>query len=328
MSLGNFTAQGFIAKVESMSTRTKTSPSQTLSAQMRDEGRVLIDTGMFEINLIENEVTWGNDYAIDRSGYTLDQIRHMTVLEMVPAPFHSAVQDAIGEASNKRASSEASSSTSVWPMQSPGGKIIWWAVSKTVIDYPMVWIHVDHIQTTGHSGMSFVFMKAFMQAANGQTALCNQIAELKAWAKDQIERLDDRSDRLQSSMAALEEKLGESLNAAKEAAATGNASIGMMKDLKESFREFRDKYDTEIMKLIGTDSIHDKRIDAFEKHAQMITELAMKSIEMQAKKSSDGLVHQAEESSRGLSKKVVIPVSVIAGIVTILQVLADRLLNK
>jgi hypothetical protein len=97
-----------------------------------------------------------------------------------------------------------------------------------------------------------------------------------------------------------------------------------MDNLRKTFEELEAKYGSEILKLIGTDIVHDKRIEAFEKHMKMTTDLAIKSIEIQAKNSSGAIAKQAEETSKGLSKKVVIPMSIIAGVVTIVQILVER----
>jgi hypothetical protein len=192
------------------------------------------------------------------------------------------------------------------------------------MEYPAVWLSGDHIQTTGTSGMSFLFMQAFMRAANGQSGLYDQVSELKAWTSDQIARLDEEDKRLKDGLTDLESKMSDALAASREAADAAKTTHRMMETLQKSFQEFESKYGIEILKLIGTDSVHDKRIDAFEKHVKMTTDLAMKSIEMQAQRSAQGIEMQAEESSKGLSKKVVIPVTLIATIATIIQVLVEK----
>lgn len=306
-----------------MVTKPKTSPSPGLVTQAREEGRSLDDVGVFEIDLIENRVVWANDFAVDKSGYTLDQIKHMTLFDLIPAAFHGEAQTAIADIADRKPG-ESRASASVWPMQTSGGKITWWAVVKSTVEFPIVWVHGDHVQTTGLNGMSFAFMRAFMRAANGQTGLCNQIAELKAWTATQIEQLNAEDKRLREGLTSLEGKLSEALAASKEAADASKTSIKMMEGLQRTFQDLEAKYGAEILKLIGTDTVHDKRIDAFEQHMKMTAELAVQSIQMQAKSSSEGLAQQAQESSKGLSRKVVIPVSVIATIVTIIQILVER----
>jgi PAS domain S-box-containing protein len=291
--------------------------------QMREEGRSQDDSGVFEIDLTENKISWANEYAVEHTGYTLDQIKHMTLFDLVPEEFHGKMQDVIAEVST-RGSVRNGSPTSVWPVKTSGGKIIWWAVTKSVVEYPAVWLNGDHIQTTGTSGMSFLFMQAFMRAANGQSGLYEQVSELKAWTTDQIARLDEEDKRLRDGLAELESKMSDALEASKEAANAAKTTHKMMESLQKSFQEFETKYGVEILKLIGTDTIHDKRIDAFEKHVKMTTDLAVKSIEMQAQRSAQGIELQAEESSKGLSKKVVIPVTLIATIATIIQVLVEK----
>lgn len=303
-------------------TRTRTIP-QTLVLQMREEGRSKDAAGVFELDLTENRVVWANDYAMSRMGYTLEQLKNMTLFDLVPEMFHGRVQDSIVEASKKKAG-KSEDETSIWPIKTPSGKIMWWAVTKSIIEYPAVWLHVDHIQTTSISGMPFTFMHAFMRAANGHSGLYEQVSELKAWTTEQIARLDDEDANIKKELSALESKMTDALNASKEAAGAAKTTHQMMVTLQKSFQDFEAKYGAEILKLIGTDTVHDKRIDAFEKHVKMTTDLAMKSIEMQAQKSTQNIATQASETSKGLSKKVIIPVSLIATIATIIQILVEK----
>lgn len=290
---------------------------------MREDGRLAIDHGVFEINLSEEKISWANGYAIERTGYTLEQIRHMNLFDMISDAFHDGMQDIV-EGSSEKKTSKDNGKVSIWPMKSAGGKVVWWAVSKTVTRYPIIWIYGDHIQTTQTSGMTFLFMQAFMKAANGQSGLYGKISELKEWTSEQISRLDEENEKLKTSFSTLESKMNDALSASKEAAEAAKTTHSMMETLQKVFQDFEAKYGAEILKLIGTDTIHDKRIDAFEKHVKLTTDLAVKSIEMQAKASSEGFSKQAAETSKGLSRKVVIPVSVIAAAVTIAQILVER----
>lgn len=292
---------------------------------MREEGRTQDDSGVFEIDLVENKVTWANDYVINRSGYTLDQIKHMTLFDLIPETFHGRMQDAMEEASKRKSDDGVTPvATSIWPFKTTGGKIAWWAVTKTVIEYPTIWIYGDHIQTTGLTGMSFLFMQAFMRAANGQSGLYDKVSELKAWTAAQIARLDEEDKRLKDGLSALESKMSDALAASKEAAKAANSTHTMMEALQGAFRDFEAKYGVEILKLIGTDTVHDKRIDAFEKHVKLTTDLAVKSIEMQAAKSAQSMNEQVKETSKGLSRKVTIPVSIIATVAIILEILVEH----
>jgi hypothetical protein len=300
---------------------------QSLILRMREEGRVQEDYGVFEIDISQGKVSWANNYVLDRSGYTLDQVQHMTLPDLIPEMFHEIVQDAVMDAESSK-DGDSKGTTSIWPMKSLDGKVLWWAVSRTSKRYPMSWIHADHIQTTSTSGMSFVFMRAFMRAANGHMGLFEKVSELKDWTSTQIARLDEEDKKLGNSILNLEVKMEDALKASKEAALATKTTHAAVGGLLKSFQDFETKYGIEILKLIGTDSIHDKRMESFERHVKMTTDLAVKSIEMQAKASSEGFSRQAEETSKGLSKKVVIPVSIIATIVTIIQIAIERWVNK
>lgn len=317
------TAQSFITRVGVM-TRTRTL-SQTVVMQMRDEGRSKEDIGVFEVDLADNKITWMNDYATERVGYTLDQIKHMTLFDMIPESFHAKLQDVVSEYSEKKLSeTNTEAKTSIWPLKTSNGKITWWVVTKTIAEYPIIWIYGDHIQTTGLTGMSFLFMQAFMRAANGQSGLYEKLSELKAWTTTQVSRLDEEDRRLKDSLSVLESKMTEVLAASKEAATATNTTQKMMESLQRAFQEFESKYSAEVLKLIGTDTIHDKRIDTFEKHVKLTTDLAMKSIEMQAERSTENMTNQVKETSKGLSRKVTVPVSIIATIAIIIEVLVEH----
>lgn len=298
--------------------------SHNLVMQMRDDGRAQDDCGVFEIDLIEHKITWVNNYAVGRIGYTPEQIKYMSLFDVIPESFRSQMQNAMIEASERETEEKEGVTIAIWPTKSSTGKIIWWATVKSFKEYPTIWIYGDHIQTTGSFGTTYAFMNALMRAANGQFSIHGKLSEFKSWMSDNISRLDEEDKRIKVSVSNLEMKIDDSLEASERAAKISKETYDVVEMLRRSFQEFETKYGAEILKLIGTDTIHDKRIDAFERHVEMTTDLAMKSITLQAKNSSDGLVKQAEESSKGLSKKVVIPVSVIATIVTIIQILVER----
>jgi hypothetical protein len=295
-----------------MPTRAKSAKSVVSIIQEREIARPLDDIGVFEIDLVENRIIWTNECGVCKSGYTIDQIKHMTLFDLTPQASHGCIHEIVSNIIENKPIVDKEL-TSIWPMQTFDKKIIWWAITKLVIEYPIVLVYGNHIQTTGDSDMSYVFMCTFMRAANGQVGLYNQLSELKAWTDDQIKKLSDEDKNLHAGLSSLERKLEEALTASKEAAETSRASAAMTENLQKTFQNIETKYGSEILKLVNIDSVHDKRIDAFEKHIQMTTDLAIGSIKM-----------QAENYSKNLSRKIVIPVSVIAGIVTIIQILVER----
>lgn len=298
--------------------------SQNIVMQKREEGRSKDNVGVFEIDMSEWKVPWVNNFIVECSGFSLDQIQHMSFIDLVPEQFHWMVHEFMLESESASGPTEKNFPM-VWPMKTADGKITWWSVSQKSAEFPVVWVYGEHIQTTHFPSMQFMFMRAFMRAANGHSCLRKEISELKDWTSAQISRLDQKDEQLKTSLSAMEAKMNDVLEASKETADAVKTTHCMVKELQKSFADFETKYGIEILKLIGTDSVHDKRIDAFEQHVKMVTNLAVKSIEVQAKTSSDEIVEQAKESSKGLSVKVIVPVSVIAVIATLLQVLFEKL---
>jgi hypothetical protein len=300
-------------------------PTQALVMQMREEGRSRDDTGVFEIDLVENKIVWANDFVLERLEFTLDQIKHMTLFDIIPEAFHQTMQSTVTELSTRKSEGEKKrTAASIWPSKTASGKITWWAITESTMDFPLIWVHGDHVQTTGQSGMSFLFMQAFMRAANGQSGLYDEVSELKAWTSTQIARLDEADKQLRLGLADLESKIDDALAASKEAA---TASKDTRAVLQSAFKDFETKYGGELLKLIGTDTVHDKKIEAFEKQIKVMTDLAIESLRVQAQKMTQGITTQAEASSKGISRKVIIPVSLIATIAAIIE-LALRIIFK
>lgn len=288
-----------------MHTRLSLSPSLVL--KMRDDGKGA-EIGAVELDLMSGSVTWVNEYALERLGYTLDQIQSMSVFDLVPEFAHGALQDMISDKTTRK-SIDTHALTRIWPLKTTTGKIVWWAIMKSRTEFPIIWAYGNHIQTTPVGGMSYSFMQAFMNAVNNQAGMSMEVTGLKEWATSQIERLDEADHQLKARLVELEGKMEETIAAAKLAASMSTSTNELVRNLKDSV----DKFEGELLKLIGTDSVHDKRIDAFEKHMQMTTSLAVKSIEM-----------QAAVATKGMSKKIVIPVSVIAAIVALIQFLLEH----
>jgi hypothetical protein len=269
---------------------------------------------MLEINLMTSNVSWVNDFFLEKTGYTLDQMSTMSLFDIVPENLHDRIRDNIADRiAGKRPE------LSILPIKTTDGRIAWWYVNWLRTDYPLTWAQGDHVQTTQQEGSAFIFMQTAMTTANGYMSLQNQIHDLRQWTENQVGRLDEEDRAIKMVLSGLEEKLRHATEASRNAAnyaLENSKSIELMrKEMSKGFENFEgefSKHTTEILRLIGTDAAHDKRFIKFEKNVKMTTDLAIQSITMHAAK-----------AGRGMSKKVVIPVSVIAAIATIAQYLVQ-----
>jgi hypothetical protein len=98
------------------------------------------------------------------------------------------------------------------------------------------------------------------------------------------------------------------IRAAGKAADAAMENASALDRLNASISVGFEEHTVEILKLISTDAMHDARMKAFEEHVKKTTTSAVKSI-----------VSQADKAGRGLSKRVTVPVGVIAAVLTFIQ---------
>lgn len=289
----------------------KVAVPEQLIRGMRDRGRSLKDKGMVEVDLVSGSITWANDYFLEQAGMSLSDLCSMTVFDVTPHELQDRVQDIMA---NRRAGRP--SGYPVWATKTGDGMAAWWYTIQTKTKDPLHWVECELIQKTVQEGPSFAFMKLQMDVTGRQETTDIRMDELDDWVRDQIGRQEadivDMGRKLDSAIKLVK-------RSAEAALESKNASRALQLEVNDKLREFDEHltdHTAEILKLISTDQVHDKRIDSFEKHVKRTTDLAIKSITMQASK-----------AGRGLSKKVTIPVSVIAAVATLIQYLIGNWAN-
>jgi F0F1-type ATP synthase membrane subunit b/b' len=284
----------------------------SLVDKMRELGESIPDKGLIEYNVVSGAINWANKFVLDKTGYSLEEIKKLTIFDIVPKQFHEKIKDSLSVISGSR-----EPGSSIWPGKTTSGQVSWWYLLQAKTQHPLRWSQCEYVQTTEPSGTAFVFMSIQMDITNKYGAIDQKVAELDRWTRDQINEL---SRKYRSLEEFIKDEIRPALNGAKEAADSAKESKKALDELKEDFKKqinsINDKaaeHTGEILKLISTDVVHSKRITAFEQHVKMTTDLAIKSITM-----------QADKAGKGLSKKVTIPVSVTAAVVTIAQYLIQN----
>jgi hypothetical protein len=297
-----------------MSDTPQLQPSPLIVHSMRDIGRRMSDQGMLEFNIIAGTLTWANNFMLEKLGYTLEQFQTMSIFDITPSGFHYQIRNLIADTIAGKPTK-----FSIWPATTSDGKVAWWYIFRNETKDPLSWSHGDYIQTTDTNGITYAFMKVTMNATNNYGQLHNQVNELDAWVREQIKRLDDSDQSIYKLIEKLDDKMQHAVDAATKAANTSLDSHKKLSDTREEIKklindnnkQLEDKFAEqtgEILKLIGGDYKRDERIERFEKRIELITDLSINAITTQAKK-----------ASKGISRKVTIPVSVIAGFFALIQ---------
>ena len=281
----------------------------------RDIGRNLEDKAVLEINYSSSSIDWANDFALERLGYTLEQITSMSIFDLSPERFHEKIREDM--ASDVR---DREKRFSILPLRSMTGSVSWWYVYRIKSSPPKKWLSAEHLQDTAVIGPEFTFMCLQMETVNNQADLELRMDDLEAWVQSQIERVDRDVHGLKEKIDSIGTKTDHAVSAAKNAAQNSldakNASLAVQSEFKEQFKRFEDSqtdHTAEILRLIGMDSILDVRVRTFEEHVKSTTELAVKTIES-----------QANLAGKGLSKKITIPIGVLVGLATVIQVILSH----
>lgn len=277
--------------------------SQQEINEMRDIGRSLSDKGFFEIDVVTGTVTWANEFALKKYGFSLSDITSMTVFDLIPEEFHDSVRNVISDLQSDRGFK-----FTIRPGKNSEGRLVWWYSVRVKSRNPYTWFRSEYLNTTDAQGAEYASMAAAMQTTNSYNDLYNRIQELQGWTEEQVERLDKKDAELEARFSEFAEDLKQTKKFAETAANAGLEVKQAMINFQGHVTDEMAKQTAEILRLISTDAMHDKRIEAFEKHVKATTATAMNAITV-----------KANEAGSGLTRKVTIPVGTIAAIATILQ---------
>ena len=281
---------------------------------MRSLGESLTDKGFFELDLGSGRVLWLNEFVLSTVGMDLIQAQSLTIYAVVPEEFHDALSGFIADATRGR-----TSKFYIWPHQTASGEIAWWYFSGVKSEQPIHWFKAEFLNRTKKSGPEFASMCAAMNTANSYNDLFNRLADFQELTKDSMDILNRHYTELKDEQAELREHIAGAVSAATKAANAAMEVSFSMRTFRTDVQEQLAGQTTEILKLIGTDVVHDQRLAAFEEHMRKATDTAVAAITTQADKAGVAITSQAKKAGDGLSRRITIPIGAIAAIMTIIQ---------
>lgn len=285
---------------------------------MRNLGSSLADKGFFEFDLLSGSIAWMNAYSLAMMGYSIEQIQSMTVFDVIPPEFQESVSNVVSDTIAGK-----NHKYGIWPFRSADGDIVWWYTVREKDDAPLFWYKGELLGKTPKSGPDYAAMCVTMNTINGYNDLSTKLSEHVQWTRGEIERLDQMDEKVWKAIEEVK-RIGRGAHAAAEKAA--NAALQndkSIKDLDSKIDEGFSRQTLEIMRLISTDAGHEERFKAFEagmeKAAQAAVEKATTAIVKQTEKAGTAIANKAQEAGKGLSRKVSVPVGIIAAIATLIQ---------
>ena len=245
------------------------------------------DSKVFEVSLTSGCITWINPEAETTCGKIVDASLHGMVLHTHRDKLLEVISDAMKGRIHRR---------TIWPVQS-GEAISWWETIVIELSEDLAWVEFKVFVKTPTVGDMYEMAAAISASTGACAAKICEITDLRKEILIIAESVKEEDSRVKSSIRAAG-------NAADAAMENAHSLDKLTTRISNKF----DEHTVEILKLISTDAMHDARMKAFEEHVKKTTTSAVKSI-----------VSQADKAGRGLSKRVTVPVGVIAAILTFIQ---------
>lgn len=267
---------------------------------------------VFEIVEKDGTISWASDFILSTTGYTLDQISSMSLVNLSPDSLSSRVSSNISL-------SREMMKTSIWPIRTSSDSVSWWYVNKEAHDDYSGWYSAQLVSTTPKIGEDFWRMSILMDILNNQNDIGNRIDHHERVIENDITELKRSDKSITDALDSIRSQHKHMMSVVKSSANHSLEVSQLIKKLKREVEEGFSNQMAEILKLIQTDVIHDERINAFDNHMREVAENAMKSMKNTADATAEEFKSKAVEAGKGLTRKVTIPVSLVAAFMSGVQ---------
>lgn len=284
-----------------------------IQLNMRSFGSSLSDKCFMEVDLSER-ILWVNQFTLNKLKCTLDEILKFSLSEIILPSFSvqslSALNDNLKDNLVR---------FFILPIRAFDGEIVWIWLSRHNENNGVYWIKGEYLNKTKSSGVEFSQMCITMETLNGYNDLHRKMLINENWTKFEVERINEEIESILILTKKLQEGQLQARHAAEKAANIGLDNAQAIQNLKISIEDEFNKQTVEILRLMKTDKIHDKKLEEFDKHMNETTKKAVSSIVTTAKDVGDNMSKRADRVGRTLQRKITIPVGVIAAIMTVFQ---------
>lgn len=285
---------------------------------MRDLGRSLKEQGFFEVDLETGRFLWANDFALDQYGFRLDQLQSMSLWDLVPEEFHEDIRNSVADQVHGKLFR-----FSIRPSLAADDRLVWWYIVRVRADHPIYWFRGEYLNTTDKKGPEFSSMCAAMTTANGYNELYNELADFKGWTRENLSRLEGADEEIKEDVRELKDQLQAAIKASHRAANAALESKASIEAFKRDVSDQMSRQTAEIIKLISNDALQGEQLKRFEAFMEQTTETAVQTVKKTMQQTTETAVKtisdQTERSGDKITRKVTVPIGVIAGIVTIIQ---------
>lgn len=283
-----------------------------LRQDMRSLGASRTDRAVFEISEKTGEVLWASDFALSQLGYGLSDLQLMTLVNLAPEALASKVSASL-------VSLHDNVRNLIWPIRSTDKTVTWWYVNTEGVENSVRWFSAQLVTKSPAVGEDFVRMSILMDLLNEQHDLTSRLSQHEEWTENQVADLRKTDTAIFDSLDSIRTQQKHIISIARSAADGAMESRQLLKSLRTEMEDGFTNQMVEILKLIQTDALHDERIMAFDKHMKSVAKEAMERMETSAAATTAMFQTKATEAGKGLTRKVTIPVGLVAAFMSGIQ---------
>lgn len=273
--------------------------------------------GVFEIIEKDGSVSWVSDLILEQTGYSLSEISSMSLVNLSPDSLSSRVSATVSLSGDLIR-------TSIWPIVTTSGTVSWWYVNNESSDAISRWYSAQLMAHTNKIGEDFVRMCVIMDILNSHNDMNSRVNHHEKWVDEEISELKKFDRSVQDTLSSIKSQQNHVISLAKSAANGSMTVSANLKSLQKRVESGFSEQMTEILRLIRTDVIHDERINAFDMHMKEVAENAMKTMKNTADETAAEFKSKAVEAGKGLTRKVTVPVGVVAAVMSGIQWLINN----
>ncbi len=289
---------------------------------MRKTGESFSDKGFFEIDLENGQIRWANSFALLNLGYTLDEIRTMSIFDLVPIEYHELLNNAI----SVRKEGGCYSSELI-AMKNNASEIVWWYTSDYNIDLPILWTKGEYLKkirkNNDHDSQDGFVMAVIANILQSHNSILIREKTSERENKIKFNDVNKRIDTIESNFLELNKNVQLAVSASRSAANKSIETHTEFNNLKKELHGLMDSQTTEILKLISSSLLQEEKIKSFESaindSAKKAVSSAVEAIQKQSEIISSSLDEKTNESNKKLSQKITIPIGFIMIFAAVVQ---------
>lgn len=291
-------------------------PNQAHVQASRKLGESLKTQGFFEIDFIDGRITWANDFALSKMEYNLEQIKTLSIFDLVPEEFQEYARNSMSDKQNGN-----HSHYELWPFLSADKNIIWWYTTKINTLDAYIWLKGEYLNKTVRFSAETSLMLMTLKTVQTYNELTLKIEK----QEERLERLEHESLDHDNLLDGIGKKLENIEKIARSAANSSFENSENLKKFEEMFTKALDEQTAEILRLIMTDSVHDERMKNFNAEIQKASTVAVSSaiekITEQSKIAGTQIIKKANEAGGKVTRRVTIPIGLLMLLMTIIQII-------